>query len=233
MEGALEEPVSKVGRQSSTKKVAPLPGWVEDVANQTEWNKRFGGILKSNYENLDPTVSVILSDEKLAQMCAVKVRTYVDKQATDWLYGQRKARGAEQKKQLEIALTGMNAAIALYTDQGKQEVTKYLGDRASELSGALGRCKTAFATKRHGRDRAHSMLSECHSFLESQLGHPVTHVTLANLVNAGYEADGRPLEEPVTEEHVRKNLTTFKRNNPFWRNKIDPGASAPVEPATK
>ena len=165
-------------------------------------------------------------------MCAVKVRSYIDKQTTAWLYGQRKVRGAEQKKQLEIAVAGMNAAIALYTDRGNQEVAKYLGNLAIELSRALGRCKTAFATKRHGRDRAHSILSECQSFLESALRRSVAYATLATLVNAAYEANGKALEEPVTEEHVRKNLAAFRRNNPLWCNNIDSGASAPVDPAT-
>ena len=223
--------MSKTGRKAA-RKVAPLPGWVKDTANQREWNERFVGVLKANYENLDPTVSLILGDEKLAQICAVKVRSYIDERTTAWLYGQRKARGAEQKKQLETAIAGMNTAISLYTDRGDQQVANYLDFIAIELSGALGRCKTAFATKRHGRDRAHSILSECQSFLESALGRSVAYATLATLVNAAYEANGKALEEPVTEEHVRKNLAAFRRNNPLWCNNIDPGASAPVDPAT-
>jgi hypothetical protein len=230
----LEEFVPKIERQTPTGKVAPLPGWVRDVSNQKEWNERFIAVLNTNYESSDPTVAAILGDTKLAQMCAVKIRSYIDKQTTLWLYGQRKARGAERKKQLEIAVAGMKAAIALYTDRGNQEVVKFLGDLTIELSAALGRCKTAFATKRHGRDRAHSVLSECHAFLESQLGQSVTCATLATLVNAAYDADGNAPEEPVTEEHVRKNLAAFRRNNPFWRNKIDPGFdSALGNPATK
>jgi hypothetical protein len=98
----------------------------------------------------------------------------------------------------------------------------------------LDRCELAFATKRHGRDRAHSILSECRSFLEERLGKSVTYVTLANLVNAGHEADGKTPEEPITEEHIRKNLTAFRNNNPLWRNKIDPHIKLPsIELETK
>jgi hypothetical protein len=193
----------------------------------------FIAVLDRDYGSLDPTVSAILGNEKLAQMCGVKIRSYIDKETTAWIYGQRKARGAVHTKRLESAITGLNAAIALYTTRGNHAAAMYLGSLAIELSGELGRCNTAFATKRHGRDRAHSILSECHSFLESELRRAVTYVTLANLMNAGYEADGNPPEEPVTEEHVRKNLTAFRRNNPFWRVKINPRLiPALIDPAT-
>src|SRR4029077_8174347 len=210
--------MSKIGRQRAAIKVARVPGWIDDTGNQEEWNGRFIGILNRDYGNSDSTISVILGNEKLARICAVKIRSYVDKGVTVWLYEQRKARGAKHMKQLEIALAGMNAAISLYTDRGNQSAAKYVGTLAIELSGELGRCKEAYASKRHGRDRAHSILSECRSFLESNSGQSVTYATLANLVNAGYEADGYLPEEPVTEEHVRKNLAHFKRNNPAWRN---------------
>jgi hypothetical protein len=133
------------------------------------------------------------------------------------LYEQRKARGAKLKKQVEIALAGFRAAIGLCMDGGKKELLLPLGILADEFSQQLRRCKQAFATKRHGRDRDHAILHECHSFLQEKLGQPVTYVALANLVNAGSEADGNPPEELVTEEQIRKNLTNFKRNNPLWR----------------
>jgi hypothetical protein len=88
---------------------------------------------------------------------------------------------------------------------------------ADEFSLVFGRCKAAFATKRHGRDRDHSFLLECQSFLRKGLGRSVSYVTLANLVNAGYEVEGDPPNEPITEEEIRKNLANFKRNNPLWR----------------
>ena len=224
--------MTKIGRQTADVKAEPA--WIEDVSNQEEWNARFIGILRRDYSSSDSAISAILSNERLSQSCAVKVRSYVDKRVTAWLYEQRKARGAKHKKQLELAIAGMNAAIGLYTNRGNQAAAMYLGGLAIELSGDLGRCKAAYATKRHGRDRAHSTLSECRSFLESTLGMPVTYVTLANLVNAGREADGNLPEEPVTEENLRKNLAAFKRNNPIWSNEIDPCFKLPlVDPATK
>ena len=108
-----------------------------------------------------------------------------------------------------------------------------LANLAIELSGQLGRCKVAFGTKRHGRDRAHSALSECRSFLKSKLNHAITCATLANLVNAGLEANGEDPDEPITEEHIRKNLANFERNNPRWRDALAILGPKLVEPATK
>jgi hypothetical protein len=212
----------KIRERTAAAKVRGKPAWIGDTANQKQWNDRFIAILKRDYRNSDSTIAIILGHERLAQMCATKVRSYVDKGTTVWLYAQRKANGAARTRQLKIALAGLNAAIDFYTEGGNRANAKYLGDLAKDLSQTLGRCKDAYATKRHGRDRAHSTLFECHSFLQSVLRRPVTQVTLANLVNAGYEADGNPLEKPITEEHLRKNLTAFRRNSPVWSNKIDP-----------
>jgi hypothetical protein len=216
-------------RQTRSAKVGREPAWIKDTANQAEWNDRFISILKRDHRNSDSTISAILNNERVAQNCAVKIRSYVDKEVTVWLYGQRKARGAKYKRKFEIAIAGMQAAIALYTDQGNQAVVTDLRGLSIQLSGHLDRCKAAFATKRHGRDRAHSTLSECNSYLEALLGKPVTFVSVANLVNAGYEADGKLPEELITEEHIRKNLATFRRNNPFWSNKIDPHIKLPSD----
>ncbi len=226
--------MSETKRRTATTRVVPLPGWIKDKANQEEWIARFIRILKRDYSNLDSTISAILSNEELARACATKIRSYLDKAVTVYLYKQRKARGATEKKQLEIAIAGMNAAAGLYTERGNQAEAMHLGTLAIELSAELGRCKTAFATKRHGRDRAHSTLRECQLFLESHLQRAVTHATLANLMNAGYEADGNSPKNPVTEEHIRKNLAAFRRNNPVWHNKIAPRSAVPfAHPATK
>jgi hypothetical protein len=117
---------------------------------------------------------------------------------------------------------GLKAAIDLCKNRVNQEPLQQLVTLAADFSQELGRCKEAFATKRHGRDRDHSILYECHSFLESELRQSVTMETLANLVTAGYEADGNLSKKPITEEQIRKNLAHFKRNNPSWRNVIDP-----------
>ena len=207
----------KTGRKTRGIKGARVPAWIQDKADQSRWNDRFTGILKRDYLNSDAAIPSILSDKRLAQLCATKIRSYVDKDVSAWSYEQRKARGAKVKKQLEVAVAGLRAAIGLCMDGDKKELLLPLGMLADEFSQQLGRCKQAFAAKRHGRDRDHAILHECHSFLQKELGSPVTYVTLANLVNAGYEADGKSPKEPVNEEQIRKNLANFKRINPLWR----------------
>lgn len=204
-------------RRTGTISGARMPSWITDKKDQRKWNGQFIRILRKDYLNLDSAISAILGNERLSQICATKIRSYVDKGVTIWWYYQSKARGAKYKEQLKIAIGGLRAAIILCAIRGNQESASSLGMLADEFSRALGRCKQAFATKRHGRNRDHSFLLECHSFLQTELRQPVTYVTLANLVNAGYEADGSPLKEPVTEEQIRKNLANFKRNNPLWR----------------
>jgi hypothetical protein len=201
---------------------ARKPRWISDKENQRKWNGLFIKILKRDYLHSDSAISAILGNNRVSQICATKIRSYVDKDATNWWYEQSKARGAQNKKQLEIAIGGLRAAIVLCVNRGDQESASSLEMLADQFSRALGRCKQAFATKRHGRDRDHSFLLECHSFLQKELGRRVTYVTLANLVNAGYEAEGSPLKEPLIEEQIRKNLTNFKRNNPRWRLYLTP-----------
>jgi hypothetical protein len=226
--------MSKIGRQTAAVKVARLPAWISDSTDQKQWNGRFIGILNRDYRNSDTAISAILNNEKLAQICAVKIRSYVDKRVTTCLNEQRKARGAKHKQKLEIAVAGLNEAIDLYMERSNRTKAVHLGTVALELSAELERCKEAYATKRHGRDRAHSILSECCAFLESKLGRPVNYVTLANLVNAGNEADGKPAEALVTEERIRKNLAHFKSKNPRWKNEVDPRLKPHlVDPATK
>jgi hypothetical protein len=226
--------MTEIKRRTVARKVAPLPGWINDKANREEWHGRFIRLLDRKYRNLDSTISAILDNDDLAQICGVKIRSYVDKSVTIYLYQGRKAREAKHKKQLEIAIAGMNAAVGLYTERGNQAEATYLGALAIELSGELGRCKQAYATKRHGRDRSHLALYECHLFLESRLGRPVTYVTLATLLDAGYEAEGIPPKKTITEDHIRKNLAAFRRNNPLSSNEIDRRMVVPPShPATK
>src|ERR1700690_1033094 len=133
--------------QTTAIEAARMPDWVKDKPNQEEWNGRFIRILKSIYVDLDFTISAILDNDDLAQTCGMKIRSYVNKDFTIYLYQRRKAREAKRKKQLETAIAGMNAAIDLYTEQHNQAVATYLGALAIELSGARGRCKQAYATK--------------------------------------------------------------------------------------
>jgi hypothetical protein len=184
-------------------------------ANIPRWDDRFIDILKRDYITLDSVVAAILKNEQLARMCAVKISTYVDKDISNWLFKTRKLRGAKHKKSLEIAITGINEAISLYREQGRQADAVYLSTLALELSAQLGKSREAYGTKRHGRDRSHLILCDCKLFLESVLGRRITYSTLANLINAGFEADGKSRKDPVTEEHVRKNLEAFQERNPI------------------
>lgn len=206
----------KPRKRPGAVKVAHIPEWVRDVANQNEWNERFIGILKRDYESSDVAISAMLRDERLSKVCATKIRSYVDRDCTIWLYEQRRARGVLHKKQLETAIAGLRAAIDLCVNRGNQERAMYVGVLVDEFSKELERGKQAFATRRHGRDRDHGILFECHSFLQTKMQQPLTYVTLANLVNAGFEADGDPSKKLVTEEELRKNLANFKRINPLW-----------------
>jgi hypothetical protein len=183
-------------------------------AHTPQWDDRFITILKRDYGNVDGVVAAILKNEPLARMCAVKISTYVDKDVSDWLYKTRKNRGAKHKKSLEIAIAGIKEAINLYRERGRQPEAVYLSTLALDLSAELGMSRESYGTKRHGRDRSHLILYDCKVFLESVLGHRITYSTLANLVNAGFEADGKPSKDPVTEEQLRKNLEAFQKRNP-------------------
>jgi hypothetical protein len=207
----------KTRKPAGAVKGTRKPAWIRDKENQRKWNGRFIKILKRDYLNSDSTISGILGDESLSQLCATKIRSYVDKGVTNWWYAQSKARGAAYRETLKTAIGGLRAANDLCVLRGKQEFASSLGTLADEFSLELGRCKLAFATKRHGRDRDHSFLLECQSFLLKRLGRSVSYVTLANLVNAGYEVEGAPANEPISEDQIRKNLANFKRNNPLWR----------------
>jgi hypothetical protein len=178
------------------------------------WDDRFIAILKRDYIKVDAVIAAILKNEQLARMCAVKISTYVDKDVSGRLYKTRKIRGAQHKKRLKIAITGINEAISLYRERGRHAEAVYLSTLALELSAQLGMIKEAYGTKRHGRDRSHLILYDCKLFLESVLSHRVTYSTLANLVNAGFDADGTLPKDPVTEEQLRKNLETFQGRNP-------------------
>lgn len=196
--------------------------WIADPADHRKWIRKFVEILKY-YTDGDATISAILKDERLSQVCATRIRAYVDKDVTRRLNAERRSRGAKTQKQLKTAIEGFKAAIDILIDRGDLESTKILVKLQNDFSQALNRSKQAFALKRHGRDRAHSILSECQAFLEARLSQRVTYATLANLVNAGFQADRGIEAELITEEQIRKNLSTFRRNNPNWRNQLEPG----------
>jgi hypothetical protein len=195
------------------------PEWIDDKRNQKEWIGRFMKILNTGHGS-DATIARMVEVEALARACAIKIRSYVDLDVSTWLYQERKRRVNKEKKTLETALRGMNAAVEIY-EKRNPDLALFFGNIALELSSVLGRTGDASETKRHGRDRAQAILYECRLLLESNLGTKVTHKTLVNLLSAGYEADGNPLEEPITESTVRKNEVNFKRNNPAFCKTIE------------
>jgi hypothetical protein len=69
--------------------------------------------------------------------------------------------------------------------------------------------------------------------VESSLQHRVTNKTIANLVNAGFHADGNLKQKAVDEDSIRKNLAHFKRNNPLWQNEIAPAFARNFQPPEK
>jgi hypothetical protein len=226
--------MAKVRRRIRKTSRARIPAWIRDKADQNKWNDEFIRILKRDYQGADATISAILSDELLSQRCATSIRTYVDKAVTLRLNLERKARGAKTIQQLRTAIAGLDAAIDIYTNATREELIPVLREIKEELSQVLGRSKKAFATKRRGRDRDHGILYECQLFLQAKLKQPVTYVTLADLVNAGFEAGGNSSNELMDEIKVRKNLANFKRNNPLWSNELDPRLKPRlVEPETK
>jgi hypothetical protein len=226
--------MAKTGNRTRAMGRAGIANWISDNENQRKWNGQLKAVLKRDYSTSDSAISTILSDDRLSERCATRLRFYVDKEVTLRLNVQTKARGVKHRKELEVALAGFRVASALEIRRGNQKLAADLDALADEYLQELGRCRQAFATKRRGRDRDHGILDECHSFLESSLQQPVTHKTLANLVNAGYEVDGNLPKEPITEEQIRKNLAHFKQNNPAWRNDIDPRLHKLLpEPETK
>lgn len=207
---------NKARRNAKAARTARARHWISDKENQAEWNQKFKKILKADHEGTDSVISAILSNDQLSQLVATRIRMYVDADVALCLNEQTRADGIKYRNRLETDIAALRAARDMETERRNKGLALELGSLVDIYSHALEQCKQAFGTKRRGRDRDHSILCECKRFLESQLQHPVTNNALASLVNAGFDADGNSAKEPVTEEHIRKNLTHFKRRNPFW-----------------
>jgi len=191
-----------------------VPEWLNDPADQWAWAARFARNLNERHASVDGTVRRILRDRHVTHWCAMRVRCYVDPEVTRYLYKNRKDRVRQERMKIQSAITGLNSAVGIYGGQ-EPNVAQSLGFKAVELSGALGRCDRAASTKRHGRDRAQSILYECHVFLEYVLRTNVTYKTLANLVSSGFETENLSSTH-ISEENVRKNLANFRHQNPEW-----------------
>ena len=142
--------MTKTKRRTGTISRARMPSWNNDKENQRKWNGQFIGILRQSYLDSDSAISALLGNERLSQICATKIRSYVDKSATNWWYGQSKARGVKHRKQLETAVGGLREAIVLCVNRGHQESASSLGMLADKFSRALGRLLTRSGTAEIG-----------------------------------------------------------------------------------
>jgi hypothetical protein len=228
---------NKASVRTKAARIAGVRRWISDKDNQRQWNQRFKKILREYYEGSDSTISAILSDDHLSELVGMQIRMYVDPDVTLFLNEEKKARGIKKKNQLETAIAGLRAARDIETELCNKDLASELDLLADKYSQALHRCKPAFGTKRRGRDRDQSMLCQVQNFLESALLYSATNKTIANLVNAGFHADGNLEQKTVNEDVIRKNLAHFKRNNPLWQNEIAPAFARnfqpPDQPETK
>jgi len=187
------------------------PSWVADVENQRRWIEKFVAKLRE-VENIDATISAVLSNQWVLRQCATQVRLYSDPAVTAYFYQDRKWRGKRQVAGLNTAIKGVKAAAAIYAAAGNQSAENQLKWYEADLDAILQRSKDAFSNKRHGRDRDHTILVRLQRFLENHVGH-TTYATLATLVNKAMEVDGYGRSETFTEETVRKNLSAFQKRN--------------------
>src|SRR5437899_1538914 len=139
MKGIRGVIMAKTRKRAGTVRGTQMPNWIRDKENQRKWNGRFIELLKKYYLNSDPAISAMLANERLSQVCATKIRSYVDKSVTNWWYAQSKARGAKYKETLKTAIDGLRAANDLCLFRGKQELASSLEKLAGEFSLELGR----------------------------------------------------------------------------------------------
>jgi hypothetical protein len=191
--------------------IARKPTWIADVENQKRWIAEFAAKLRE-VEKTDATISAILGSDWVVRECATQVRLYADLSITVHLYQDRQLRGRRHVAALKTAIKGIAAAAAFYADAGNRSAEAQLRSYEADLSTILQRSKQAYSSKRHGRDRDHTILVRLHGFLEKHVGH-VTNATLATLVSKAMEIDGQAGSERFTEETVRKNLNAFRGKN--------------------
>lgn len=173
--------------------------------DQEAWTKRFLQNLKHDAE-ADPVLAVLVRNPDLAMFFAVKIRRYVEPDITNWLYRDKKDRERQHVGKLNTIIGGLK-------EQKEIEVSRWISDsdtglRLQNYAAELENSKTAFSTKRHGRDRAQFILYECYCFLLTVFDVQVTWEMLANLVAAGYNASG--LEGFPSAATIAKNIEHFE-----------------------
>jgi len=203
--------MAKTRKRARAAKRSRKPVWITDEKNQEKWNGRFIRILEQ--DDIDPIISTLLSNKWLSQLCATRIRSYVDKAFTDWWYGESKARGIKHKQQLETAIGGLRVASVLCSNKGNQKLASRLGALAAEFLLELAQCKHAFATKRHGRDRDHSLLLECRAFLQRELGRPVGYPIHADEMQCAITAVTRQQHKHLGEKVCEFQCSPFSRSH--------------------
>src|SRR2546429_435791 len=194
----------RLGRTSKERKM---------TKDRPSWEERFVQILNRDYRD-DPVCQRIGTDRELALQVGTMMKSYVDKGLTKELAAERKARVGAYRSELVKAVDGLEAAAKLHRHRDPARAAAWQSD-AAEFEAELPRADELLDTKRHGRERDHGILDSIRQVLGKRVG-PVTLVTLANLVNAGLEADGQDDGDPVTEDDVRKALKHFLDRNPNW-----------------
>ena len=196
----------------SRARIVPKPAWVDDVGDQNQWIAKFRKKLHE-ISKTDATITAILANERVLHQCAIQLRLYGDLDVTAYFYQDRHRRGKRQVARLKAAIKGLAEAIEFYKEFRNQAATSQLKYYKSDLSAILQRSKLAYSSKRHGRDRDHTILMRLWEFLQKELGR-VTNATLATLVSKAMEVDGQAGGERISEETIRKALHAFQGRNP-------------------
>ena len=189
--------------------VARKPSWIADVQNQNRWTQEFAKRLREIKQS-DATISAICGNHQVLRHCAAQVRLYTDLTVTTYLRQERNRRGKKQVARLKAAIKGIGEAMEFYVEFGNQAAASQLDCYKRDLSEKLQRGKQAYSSKRHGRDRDHTILVRLQVFLERHVGQ-VTNATLATLVNKAMEVDNRAESERFTEETVEESQSLQRK----------------------
>jgi hypothetical protein len=187
------------------------PAWVDDVSDQNQWIAEFTKKLRE-ISRTDRTITAILANERVLHQCGIQLRLYSDLDVTAYFYQDRRRRGKRQVARLKAAIKGMTEAIEFYKEFRNEAATSQLEYHKGDLSAILQRSKVAYSSKRHGRDRDHTILVRLREFLQKETA-PVTNATLATLVSKAMEVDGQPDSSRISEETVRRALRSFQGRN--------------------
>lgn len=179
------------------------------------WEQRFLRILKRPEYRRDEKLHRIASNEQFGLDVGRIIRSYLDKSFTDLAYEERKAKYGRAKAETVKAIDGLQIAANLYWQRDPARAA-YLQQVAADLVQEAEQADILLDTERHGRERDHGILYSARQVMEKRLG-PISNETLANLINAGLEVDGKAdADHPVTADDVRRNMANFLKRNRNW-----------------